>query len=138
MNQKQKRGVLDDLALAVYEKISHEPTQVQTLMSVLTRREKIAIGRRLLIAQAILGGKTRMEIQSELGISPNTFTQVNRWLRSEFVTYQAFSVTHPITSARSKRSKHIQPFSYEHLKRSYPMHFLLFTIAEEIWKKAQT
>ncbi len=103
------------------------------LAGLLTRSEKIKIGRRLLIAQAILAGKTRMEINIKLSVSPNTFAQINRWLEDEFSTYT--SAYTPQKMNRKYVSKYIKPFSYEHLKRNYPAHFLLFSLSKELWKK---
>ena len=40
--------------------------------SLLTHSEKMALGRRILIAQMILASKTRMEICDTLQVSPNT------------------------------------------------------------------
>ena len=137
LDEKKKKD--DALALRVYEEINTSPTSRQSIGDVLTKSEKITVGRRLLIAQAILNGKTRRDVQHELGVSPNTFAQVNRWLENEFTQYSAFTVTSKISTSYKlrKRSRYVQPFSYEHLKRSYPAHFALFTIAETIWKQAQ-
>lgn len=139
MNIQEKKKKRDELALAVFTKIAANPSNLQNVGQILTKSERVMIGRRLLIAQAILTGKTRRELQIELGISPNTFAQVNRWLEEEFKEYDAFTVSKKMDSAsnRSGRSKYVQPFSYEHLKRSYPAHFLLFSIAEAVWKQAQ-
>lgn len=76
---------IDELALQAFEIAT--ANEVETIVRLLTEREKIALGRRILIAQAILSGKTRFEINDRLQVSPNTFAQMNRWLENEFSEY---------------------------------------------------
>jgi len=102
------------------------------LPNLLTRAEKIKIGRRLLIARAILAGKTRMEINEKLQVSPNTFAQIRRWVESEFTEYSA--ATRIDTRVKGSR-QHYPPYSFTHLRKTYPGHFLLFTLTKELFKK---
>ena len=99
---------------------------------LLTKSEQIKIGRRILIANAILAGKTRMEIQNVFHISPNTFTHIRRWLESECAKYEAPQTTHTKQTSYSKTM--LAPFSYDDMKRRYPAHFLLFSLVEHFFQ----
>jgi uncharacterized protein YerC len=123
---------VEELALRAFD-IASNSNQGLIVVSLLTHKEKIAVGRRMLIAQMILAGKTRMEINNLIGVSPNTFAQVNRWLEAEFGNYSS-AYTPPATSRKSA-SRHAKPFSYQQLKRSYPTHFLLFTLVGKLWEE---
>ena len=89
------------------------------------------IGRRILIAQAILAGKTRYEINNHLSVSPNTFTQIRRWLESELAEYHSAHATgvkeHKVKTLDFKSSR-------SYLQRNYPGHYLLFSLVEELFK----
>lgn len=121
----------DALALKVFD-MAVENTQHSVIIQLLTTKEKITIGRRLLIAQAILSGKTRFEINEEIGVSPNTFAQINRWIESELGEYKSAYLSQQVSHKHS--SKHVKPFTYEHLKKKFPAHFLLFTLIKNLNK----
>ena len=127
-----KRGV-NEIALEAFA-VATNNSKSETITRLLTEREKIAIGRRLLIAQAILAGKTRFEINQQIGVSPNTFAQINRWLEDEFGEYASAHRTNSRQVSKKHVSKHVRPFSYAHLKRNYPAHFLLFSLVEKLWE----
>jgi uncharacterized protein YerC len=133
MKIEERRKFNETLALEIYEKISKTPKQAIHIANILTKGEKISIGRRLLIAQAIINGTTRRELEDTLGISPNTFAQVNRWLADEFKEYSPFTAARKTT--RPDSYKHIDPFTLKGLKKTYPGYFLLFSIAEEILQR---
>jgi Trp operon repressor len=123
---------IDTLALKALVEFSRNDNRKVSLFNLLTHKEKIQVGRRILIAQAILAGKTRYEINNHLSVSPNTFSQIRKWLESELKDY---------SSAHQKDTAHEQPtkftkktFSYEHIKNNYPAHFLLFSLVEELFK----
>jgi len=111
----------------------------QQLASLLTRKEKIILGRRILIAQAIIAGKTRSEITALMQISPNTFAQVKHWLEDELREYSsAHHLPADTTTTPEVKSKQpAQAFSYQHMKQRYPGHFLLFSLTEELFKLAK-
>lgn len=137
MRTKEKQAANETLAIEVYDQIAHDPSHMTHLAQALTNGEKITVGRRLLIAQAILNGITRRELEDTLGISPNTFTQVRRWLASEFKEYSPFVVTKHNTTSKRKPVARTTPFSLAHLRRNYPAHFLLLSIAEEVWQRTK-
>lgn len=119
------------LAIQAFTQADKGSAEETSITRLLTQKERITIGRRILIAQAILAGKTRYEINNHIQISPNTFTQIKRWLESEFPDYIS---AHKRTLSETKVQKvRIEPFSYEHLKKKYPAHFLLFSLVEELF-----
>lgn len=132
MNMQKDR--VDRLALEAFDTISTGDTQtpLTNINQLLTTKEKITIGRRLLIAHAILEGKTRYEINNHIRVSPNTYAQIRKWLAAEAATYEAFRKTEKPNVA--PRKTFVQPFSYEHLKRSYPAHMLVFALVEQLFK----
>jgi len=128
----EKDRSIDTIALEAFTIVEQQQNN-SILTTLLTTKEKVVLGRRLLIAQAIMAGKTRMEINELIRISPNTFAQINRWLKSEKQTYT--SALHPSKRRRKHLPQRAEPFSYEDMKRRYPAHFLLFTLVEELWKQ---
>lgn len=123
---------IEKIALEVFQ-TTIPNDQDNVISSLLTKHEKVTVGRRIIIAQGILAGKTRFEINEYIKVSPNTFTQINRWLESELGDYH--SAHKQLKRSREFTSKRIVPFSFEHLKRNFPMHFILFTTTEKLLKK---
>jgi len=124
---------INELAARAFAQASTSaPQQITTL---LTAHEKITIGRRILIAQSIVAGKTRSEIMALMQISPNTFTQIKQWLDSQLTEYAS---AHGKAAENTQTEKEpVQHFSYTHLKQTYPGHFLLFSLTEELFKLAK-
>jgi len=133
-NHKDKEA--EDLAhkacIEAAKRMKGDMPALMLVEQLLTKEERIRIGRRLLIAQAILHGKTRYEINELLSVSPNTYTQVIKWLNKDFSEY----TPKPKKVSGPKKTKEFsKPFTYEDMKRRYPMHFLLFTAAEKLFSK---
>jgi len=124
---------IDQLATRAYSQALSNTSQSVT--SLLTRKEKIMLGRRILIAQAIVAGKTRSEVMALMQISPNTFTQIKQWLNSELTEYASADTTRSAIVVTTNESIHA--FSYKHIKQRYPGHFLLFSLTEELFKLAK-
>jgi len=109
---------------------------------LLTDSEKVTLGRRILIAQMILMGETRMAIQNKLHVSPNTIALTRKWLTGQLPHYdQVIADTkqqivlreEKRRTARSKnKAKLGDPLSFARLRHKYPAHFLLFNVAEEL------
>ncbi len=102
------------------------------ISDILTESEQITIGRRILIANLILTGHTYAEIHNQFGVSPNTFSRIRQWLTGRFSDYdQTLKDTTPIPTKTKTTYTKVAPFSYEHLKKNYPMHCLLFTLSQK-------
>lgn len=108
--------------------------------NLLTETERLTIGRRLLIANLILSGYTRMEINERLNVSPNMYAKIKRWLDDELPQFES---TTKIERARIKlknkaKKIYIDPFSFAALQKKYPMHFLLFTLSKELINRLES
>lgn len=108
------------------------------LTSTLTESELLMLGRRLLIARLLLEGVTHLEIRNRLHVSPNTVWHVSRWLQEKIPEYGAVleTVTSESKAKRDarkvkRRKEGVNPLSFTALKHKYPMHFLLFNLADE-------
>lgn len=132
--QKEVLQVLWD-AIAAAEK---KRSSVELFKNILTESEQLMIARRLVIARMLLAGVPQNEIRLQLRLSPNTIWKVNRWLMEQIPEYEkALSKIEDETKARATKSRkpsyhHYDPFSFTAIKRKYPMHFLLFNVADEI------
>lgn len=111
--------------------------------TILTEGEQLIIGRRLLIAQRLLAGRTQHEIINELRVSPNTVSHTRKWLMGKAPEYsQILKESERLAKARSqareKKQKQprelLEPYTFAGMKKKYPLHFLLFTLADELRK----
>lgn len=113
-------------------------TSVKFLQNILTESEQLMIARRLVIARMFLAGLPQNEIRLQLRFSPNTIWKVNRWLMEQIPEYgKALQKIDTETKERAAKSRkpsyhHYNPFSFAAIKKKYPMHFLLFNLADEI------
>jgi uncharacterized protein YerC len=127
------KSTVDELALKAFRAVT-ENTPDSILVQLLTSKEKIALGRRLIIAEAIKAGKTRMEINERISISPNTFTQIKRWIDSDQKAYSGAKTVRDASLKNISRHPRADPFTHADMKRRYGAHYLLFSIVEELWK----
>lgn len=106
--------------------------------TVLTDGERYTIARRLTIARYMLNGYNQPQINEKLGVSPNTFGKIRRWLEDELPNYnkvlEAIIEQENQKNTQSRDSKTSQGglITFSTLRRKYPGHFLLFNLAEEI------
>lgn len=104
------------------------------LKDLLSESEAIMLARRIKIARRLLEGVGYDEIQKELKTGRSTIANVDRWLTSGFKGYETaikkFTavVEHRLKEAKSKKA---EPYSFEWLKRKYPLHFLLFNLIDK-------
>lgn len=102
---------------------------------LLSESEAIMLGRRIQVAKLLLEGKKYEEIIQDLRVGDDTIGKVQRWLTSGFGGYEkAIKNFEEVLKRRSdiERSRNIQPYSFEWLKRKYPLHFLLFNIMDKV------
>lgn len=99
---------------------------------LLTLSEVVMISRRVQIAKMLLAGYTYEEIQKNLRTATATITQVERWLNNGFGGYKEIIKRHNKKNTRREAEKiPAPPFSWQHLKRKYPLHFLLLNLLEK-------
>jgi uncharacterized protein YerC len=131
IKEKEKIATLEALDKAARRLKGEDAVRI-FINEILTESERITIGRRLLIANLILAGQTYAEIHNQLGVSPNTFSRIRQWLTGRFPDYdKTLKETTPTPSKTKVTYTRVVPFSYEHLKKKLPLHFLLFTLAEK-------
>ena len=137
LNPHQREIILEALFSSAKRMRKDNPVEY-FINTLLTESEQITIGRRILIAQMILAGKTQSEIRYILDVSPNTFTRTRKWLNKQIPNYgQAIKECEKEklnkASNRAKDKKiYIDPLSFTGLRRKFPAHFLFFNIAEEL------
>ncbi|MBY0539279.1 trp operon repressor [Patescibacteria group bacterium] len=97
------------------------------LRDLLTKSERVMLGRRILIAQKLLAGETQTAIKQSLGVGNDTIARVEQWLQDQIPGYeQALKKMEEVYDARAMRRAPLGTFGY--LKRKYPLHFLFFPI----------
>ncbi|MFT7507051.1 MAG: Trp operon repressor [Acidimicrobiales bacterium] len=137
LNSRKKELILEALYAGV-KSMPQDNSVEYFINTLLTESEKITIGRRILIAQMILAGKTQAEIRYILGVSPNTFTRTRKWLNKQIPHYDDAIKKHAVeqmaraVKRNGTRKKYIDPLSFTGLRKKFPMHFLLFNVAEEL------
>ena len=108
---------------------------------LLSESEAFMLARRLLIAKHLSAGNSYDEIQQELKTSPTTIASVHAWFDGGFGGYASGIIKLKKELERQsklseKDEKARDPFSLEHLKKKYPLHFLLFNVADSIKYKS--
>ncbi len=104
---------------------------------LLSETEAIMLARRFKIAKLISRGLGYDEICEMMHASPSTIASVHSWLDGGFGGYlesikkleKELGRQHELAERKEKER---EPFSFESLKKKYPLHFLLFNIADEI------
>lgn len=100
------------------------------LKDLLTESERIMLGRRILVARAILSGQTYDEIVSDLKVGKDTVSRIGKWLDDQIPGYEEAiaKMEQEMERRKSKQGGVTEmmndPIGY--LKKKYPMHFLLF------------
>jgi uncharacterized protein YerC len=98
------------------------------LKDLLTESERIMLGRRILIARALLSGHTHDEIVATYKVGKDTIGKIARWLDDQLPGYE--KVVDDMEAEFKTRQDKVDiardPFSFKALKKKYPLHFLLF------------
>jgi len=130
LSDREKIKTLDALYTTITAVRGREKTK-RLLRDLLTESERIMLGRRILIAQLILSGATHRAIVSRLGVGMDTIARVHRWMRDEFPGFEkAIAGLEKEQLLRKDKAA----YSFKALRRKFPQHFLLWTIAEEFSK----
>jgi len=143
IGQKEQK-LLDDALNHLSQQLSSPQLAQAFVDKLLTKKERLTIARRLLISSMIQRGETYMAINEKLAVSPNTFTNIKKWIEEELPDYSTV-LEHTETAARKRalsrqrkkpdRKDYGKPLSYQRLKHTYPAHFLLFSLAETVLSK---
>ncbi len=106
--------------------------QIESFLdALLTPSEKLMFGRRIWIARLLLEGKSHIEIGEQLEVAGTTILRVNKWLKKQMPEYEKYAKKQRINTRRPSND----PFSFTALRSRYPMHFLLFNLAESLFDK---
>ncbi len=103
---------------------------------LLSETEAVMLSRRLKIAKLIVKGLSYDDIAKIMHASSATIASVHSWLDGGFGGYHdsisklEAELKRQVLVAE-KKAKSREPFSFESLKRKYPLHFMLFNIADE-------
>ena len=129
---KDRMRYLDTLYTTVSTLKSREEVK-NFLRDLLTESERVMVGRRILIAQMLLKEKPYDEIIRELKVGKDTIMRVHRWLEDETEGYEkAVKELEKVLNDRQKKleknRKYVDPFSFEGLRKRYPLHFFLFNL----------
>ncbi len=108
---------------------------------LLSETEAVMVARRLRIARLIYQGKSYDEIEEELHTGSGTIASVHAWLDGGFGGYvkgieKLKKELMRQGDIREKKEQTRDPSSFERLKKKYPLHFLLFNMADEIKYRA--
>jgi TrpR-related protein YerC/YecD len=99
---------------------------------LLTLSEVVMISRRIQIAKMLISGMGYDEIKKSLKVGNSTINQVERWLNNGFGGYKEVIKKHDKRNARGEAEKTpAPPFSWQHIKKKYPLHFLLLNLLEK-------
>ncbi len=134
LSQFEKRGLLNELwsMVALLENRDEIENFFKTLLS---ESEAVMLARRIQIARRLLQRQGYEDIRREMKVSYVTITNVHRWLRGDTGGYEDMIPKLEKELVRQGRVKQKQVESGQYgsfawLKKHYPLHFLLFNLAD--------
>ena len=98
---------------------------------LLTLSEVVMVSRRLQAARMLLEGFTHDEISRKMKMGVATVSQVERWLNNGFGGYKKVIRRYKKKEIPKKDFSPAPPFSWQHIRRKYPLHFLLLNLMEK-------
>jgi len=132
LSEQERIKTLDALYTAASSLRGREDMRL-FLRDLLTESERIMLGRRIIIARMLLAGTSALDISEQMKVGMDTIYRIERWLDDQFPGFEkALQGMEKQIVSRKKKAKESEPFSFAYLKRKYPMHFLLFNIADEL------
>ena len=124
LSGSEQRATLDALYTATSAIRGREDMKL-FLRDLLTKSERIMLGRRILIARMLLSGKGYDDIGTELRVGNSTIRRVDRWLKDEFSGFEK-AVEEMEKVFKARQHKRPPRTLIGKLKRKYPLYFLLF------------
>lgn len=96
---------------------------------LLTLSEVVMISRRIQVAKMLLEGFGYEEIRKQLKVGKTTISQVEKWLNNGFGGYKEIIKRYRKKGVKWKADGlPAVPFSWQAIKKKYPLHFLLINI----------
>jgi len=138
LTKKQTIETLDALYTAAGSLKGREAMK-RFLRDLLTPSERVMLGRRILIARRLLAEMSHREIAEDLGVGNDTVWKVHRWLLDSMPGYEdALDGMEREFKKRAFRAEVAYgPYSFRALKQKYPLHFLLFSLADGLSRKSK-
>jgi len=131
LSEQEKIETLDALYTAAGT-IQGRDTMKLFLRDLLTESERIMLGRRILIARALIDGHSYPDIAETMRVGFDTIRRVDRWLEDQVSGYEkAIQGLKKVHQKRLNNKINTQSPLYQ-LKKKYPLHFILFA-----WPKKQ-
>ena len=100
------------------------------ILGFLTEKERLSIGRRIIVAKNLLNNKSYTRITDELGVGMDTIANVRRWI-SEGI----YKIKPRRSSGHFYNFRDSNQDLWSQLKKKYPSHFLILNIIDELNKK---
>lgn len=126
LSEKEKIQTLDALYTATSSLRDREAMKM-FLRDLLTESERIMLGRRILIAQMLIEGRSRENIMEALRVGPDTIWRVQKWLDDQFPGLEnAVRNMKSIQDNRKKKTEYAEPYTHAWMKKKYPLYYLLF------------
>ena len=135
LSKQERIATLDALYTAVNTLRGREAVKL-FLRDLLTESERVMLGRRILIARMLLSGRSVLDIAKELRVGTDTVYRIERWLNDQFPGFEKV-IQEMEREMERRKAAHRNPFGLSVMKRKYPMHFLLFNIADELRNSAK-
>lgn len=139
-NKKYREHEKDPALRALHsmaEGMREKDSVITFIEEVLTESERLVLGRRILIAQMLVTGHSQASVREKLHVSPNTFTRTRKWLEELIPNHQEtlkdFEKSKP--GKKTGAFGYTNPLSFGGLKKKPSTHFLLFNIADELFKR---
>lgn len=99
---------------------------------ILSESEAVMLARRIEIAKRLLKSDSYEKISADLKVGMDTISRVQQWLTSGFGGYEKaiHGSTRELNRRFNRKTKMIDemPYSFEWIKKKYPLHFLLFNL----------
>lgn len=101
------------------------------LESFLTPSEQIMLLRRIHVARLLMAGWSMEDIRRKLRVGITTIRFIDRTLQINCGAYRSLfnDIEREVQKRKRTREALRDPFSFASLRRKYPLHFLLFTLA---------
>ncbi len=100
------------------------------MRDLLTESERIMLGRRILVARALLTGQTYNQIVDEYNVGKDTILKISKWLNDQLPGYEVAVEGLERELANNKQNKEKKQLyattALYRLKKKFPLHFLLF------------
>jgi len=130
LTELEKKKFLGDLYDMIALLKNREEVK-QFFKDLLTLSETVMVSRRLQIAKMLLEGYAYREIQTKIKVGFATIVSVERWLNQGFGGYRAIIKRHKKQDRKFGEYEPAPPFSLNHLRKKYPLHFLLYNLVKK-------